>query len=45
MKSINTYITEKLNLYETRKTEHTLFPQTTKELREMIEEEIQKKWK
>lgn len=36
MKSLNTYIAEKLNLSEARKSEYTLFPKDKDELVEMI---------
>ena len=41
MKRLNSYIAEKLDLTPHTKTEHTLFPKTVDELKEMIEEEIE----
>ena len=42
MKTINTYIIEKLKVSARNTTEHTLFPETKNELKYMIENEISK---
>ena len=43
MKTLNTYISERLVLSKNKNSEYTLFPETDKELKEMIESEIKKK--
>ena len=42
MKTLQQHITERLVLSKNKKTEHTLFPESKKELKEMIESEIKK---